>query len=81
MKGRFVDFSPALTVVVGGVPQVQGVALRGMLATGGAWMSAWVLRAGALRHESGSAQPFGLRATLVGWTVGAVRVVPPPPLF
>jgi len=38
------------------------------------------LRAGALRHESGSAQSFGLRATLVGWTVGAVRVVLPPPL-
>ena len=38
------------------------------------------LRAGALRHESGSAQPFGLRATLVGWTWERCWVVLPPPL-
>lgn len=51
------------------------------LATGGAWMSAWVPRAGGCRLRSGSAQPFGLRATLVGWTVGRSRVVRPLPLF
>ena len=80
MKGLFVDFSPAFTVVVSGEPQVQGRALRVMLATGVAWMPACGVGAGGLRLRSGSARRFGLRATLVGWTLGAVRVVPPPPL-
>mgnify|MGYP005997876099 CR=1 FL=1 len=52
-----------------------------MLATGGAWMSAWVPRAGGCRLRSGSAQPFGLRATLVGWSCVGLRVVLRPPLL